>query len=71
MWQCPKCGREFTNQDQNHFCSEAPNTIDAYIEAQAKQVQPLFTSGSEYNPNRIARCRGTYFVEDANILERT
>ena len=41
MWQCPKCGREFKNQDQNHFCSEAPNTIDAYIEAQAKEVQPL------------------------------
>lgn len=41
MWQCPKCGREFKNQDQNHFCSEAPNTIDTYIEAQAKEVQPL------------------------------
>ncbi|MBE5988984.1 MAG: hypothetical protein E7250_14770 [Paenibacillaceae bacterium] len=41
MWQCPKCGREFKNQDQNHFCSEAPNTIDSYIEAQAKEVQPL------------------------------
>ena len=41
MWQCPKCGREFKNQDQNHFCYEAPNTIDAYIEAQAKEVQPL------------------------------
>lgn len=41
MWQCPKCGREFKNQDQNHFCSEAPNTIDDYIEAQAKEVQPL------------------------------
>ena len=41
MWQCPKCGREFKNQDQNHFCSGAPNSIDAYIEAQAKEVQPL------------------------------
>ncbi len=41
MWQCPKCGREFKNQDQNHFCSEAPNTIDTYIEAQGKEVQPL------------------------------
>ncbi|PPK79622.1 uncharacterized protein YdhG (YjbR/CyaY superfamily) [Lacrimispora xylanisolvens] len=41
MWQCPKCGREFKNQDQNHFCSEAPTTIDAYIEAQAEEVQPL------------------------------
>lgn len=41
MWQCPKCGREFKNQDQNHFCSETPDTIGAYIEAQAKEVQPL------------------------------
>lgn len=41
MWKCPKCGWEFKNQDQNHFCSEATNTIDAYIEAQAKEVQPL------------------------------
>jgi uncharacterized protein YdhG (YjbR/CyaY superfamily) len=41
MWKCPKCGREFKNQDQNHFCSEAPNTIDAYIEAQDEEVQPL------------------------------
>ena len=41
MWQCPKCGREFKNQDQNHFCSEAPNTIDAYIEAQDKEIRPL------------------------------
>ncbi len=41
MWQCPKCKREFKNQDQNHFCSGVPNSIDAYIEAQAKEVQPL------------------------------
>lgn len=41
MWKCPKCGREFKNLDQNHFCGEAPNTIDAYIEAQDKEVQPL------------------------------
>lgn len=41
MWQCPKCGREFGNQDQHHFCSETPNTIDAYIAAQTENVRPL------------------------------
>ncbi len=41
MWQCPKCGREFKNQDQNHFCSEVPDTIDAYIKAQSEEVQLL------------------------------
>ena len=38
-WKCPKCGREFSKQDQHHFC-EKPQTIDAYIEAQDETVQP-------------------------------
>lgn len=41
MWQCPKCGREFKNQNQNHFCVDQLNSIDAYIAAQPEQVQPL------------------------------
>lgn len=41
MWECPKCGREFINQDQAHFCGEAPNTIDAYIADQPENVQIL------------------------------
>ena len=40
MWQCPKCGREFKNRNQNHFCGDKPKTIDAYIAAQAESVQP-------------------------------
>ena len=39
MWKCPKCGREFSRQDQHHFC-EKPQTIDAYIDAQDEAVQP-------------------------------
>jgi len=41
MWQCPKCGREFKKQNQEHFCSEKPKTIDEYILAQPEIVQPL------------------------------
>ena len=39
MWKCPKCGREFSKQNQSHFC-EKPKTIDAYITAQDENVQP-------------------------------
>ncbi|MDW7670519.1 MAG: DUF1801 domain-containing protein [Bacillota bacterium] len=41
MWQCLKCGREFKNQNQDHFCGEPPKTIDAYIAAQPENVQPF------------------------------
>jgi uncharacterized protein YdhG (YjbR/CyaY superfamily) len=38
-WKCPKCGREFSRQDQNHYCVK-PQTIDAYIDAQDEAVRP-------------------------------
>ena len=38
-WKCPKCGREFAKQDQQHFCVK-PKTVDEYIELQAENVQP-------------------------------
>ena len=28
MWKCPKCGRSFRNENQQHFCGKAPETID-------------------------------------------
>lgn len=37
-WKCPKCGREFAKQDQQHFCVKA-KTVDEYIELQAENVQ--------------------------------
>lgn len=39
MWKCPKCGREFQRQDQQHYCAK-PQTIDEYIAAQEEAVQP-------------------------------
>lgn len=41
MWQCPKCGREFKNQNQDHSCGDPQKTISDYIGAQAESVQPL------------------------------
>ena len=40
MWTCPKCGREFKNRNQDHYCGEAPKTIDAYIAGQPEACQP-------------------------------
>ncbi|NLO47227.1 MAG: hypothetical protein GX111_02735 [Clostridiales bacterium] len=40
MWKCPKCSREFTKTQQNHFCVK-PNSIDEYISAQPDKVRPL------------------------------
>ena len=38
-WKCPKCGRVFDRQDQQHFC-EKPRTIDEYIEALDPAARP-------------------------------
>ncbi len=40
MWKCPKCGREFINAEQNHFCAK-PNSIDEYIASQREEVHPI------------------------------
>lgn len=39
MWTCPKCGRSFKRQGQDHYCGKAPETIDAYILSQPEEVQ--------------------------------
>ena len=39
MWKCPKCGREFERQEQQHYCVK-PRTIDEYIAAQNEAVRP-------------------------------
>lgn len=40
MWKCPKCGREFKNQNQGHYCVK-PETIDEYISMQDESIQPF------------------------------
>ena len=39
MWKCPKCGRSFKNENQQHFCGKAPETIDDYILAQDESIR--------------------------------
>ena len=39
-WKCPKCGREFSRQNQDHYCVK-PQNIDEYIAAQAAEIQPV------------------------------
>lgn len=38
-WKCPKCGREFKNKGQDHYCGEKPKSIDEYIENQREEVR--------------------------------
>ena len=39
-WKCPKCGREFNRQNQDHYCIK-PQNIDEYIAAQDEKYEPL------------------------------
>ena len=41
MWQCPKCGRDFTKVNQGHSCGDKPETVDGYIAAQAEKARPI------------------------------
>jgi len=41
MWSCPKCGREFKNENQNHSCGEKPVDIDGYIAAQTADARAI------------------------------
>lgn len=46
MWKCPKCGREFKNTNQDHYCGGI-STIDEYIAAQPVGVQSLLQAVRE------------------------
>ena len=47
MWQCPKCGRLFRNQNQDHYCGQAPSAIDDYIAEQTEAVRPVLNQVRE------------------------
>ena len=38
-WKCPKCGREFGRQNQDHYCIK-PQSVDEYSAAQEETIQP-------------------------------
>ena len=39
MWKCPKCGRSFKKENQNHYCGKAPETVEDYIAAQDEDIR--------------------------------
>ena len=39
MWKCAKCGREFSRENQDHYCLK-PQNIDEYIAAQDEKIRP-------------------------------
>lgn len=39
MWKCPKCGKEFRNTNQSHYCGAKPESIDEYIALQDAEKQ--------------------------------
>lgn len=39
IWKCPRCGREFSRKNQDHYCIK-PQTIDEYIAAQEETIRP-------------------------------
>ena len=43
MWQCEKCGREFSKVNQSHFCGEKPASIDDYIAMQPEEHRDLLS----------------------------
>lgn len=57
MWQCPTCGREFKNMNQDHYCGKI-STIDEYIFAQPEDAQPLL-----YKIRETIRCAAPNAVE--------
>ena len=57
MWMCPKCGRNFRNNNQSHYCGKAPQTIAEYIREQPEEVQPLLRQLQETIHGAIPEAR--------------
>jgi uncharacterized protein YdhG (YjbR/CyaY superfamily) len=73
MWKCPKCGRGFARQNQDHYCVK-PQSIDEYIAAQDEGIQPMLMeirtilkSALPEAEERISWSMPTYW-KDGNII---
>ncbi len=74
MWKCDKCGKEFKNTNQDHYCSEKPKTIDDYISMQSEELWPLLNQVRDtirkalpYAEERISWSMPTYWNKQ-NII---
>ena len=72
-WKCPKCGREFSRQSQDHYCIK-PRSVDEYIAAQDETIQPklneirtVLRSALQDAEERISWSMPTY-RKDHNII---
>ena len=72
-WKCPKCGREFRRQNQDHYCIK-PQNIDEYIAAQNEKYQPrlreiraVLRKALPYAEERISWSMPTYW-KGRNII---
>ena len=73
MWKCPKCGREFVRQNQDHYCVK-PISIDEYIAAQEEGIRPklmeirtIFKNALPEAEERISWSMPTYW-KGRNII---
>lgn len=74
MWKCDKCGKEFKNTNQDHYCGEKPKTIDDYISMQSEelwsllnQIRNTIREALPYAEERISWSMPTYWYKQ-NII---
>lgn len=74
MWKCDRCGKEFKNTNQDHYCGEKPKTIDDYISMQSEELWPLLNQIRDtirealpYAEERISWSMPTYWNKQ-NII---
>lgn len=47
MWKCTRCGREFSQANQDHSCGEPSETVDLYIASQPENIRRILNSVRE------------------------
>lgn len=57
MWKCPKCGRTFQKENQQHYCGRAPETIDEYISEQPEEIQPSLRQTRDVLSKTLPDCK--------------
>ena len=72
-WKCPKCGREFSRQNQDHYCVK-PQNIDEYIAAQdeknqyrLREIREIIRTALPDAEERISQSMPTYW-KGRNII---
>ncbi len=64
-----KCGRNFRNINQNHYCGKAPETIEEYIREQPGRSAAALAAASGNHPRGDPGSQGENLLEHAHLLE--